>query len=197
MAEIQEIMAEELRRMDGQEGLILQGCGGNPREWVDGINSLLTQAGILLDGNQFESVSVFQHQGLINLLFPFDSIKLDMGRLAVWRLQTHSQFGGTWLSDYVPNRLGGFLREQEPARPKMELAGHDGNIFGILGRASHLLRRAGQQDQADEMFRRVTSSGSYEEALRIVSEYVDTELSGQVPPLRSQQRKRGKSAHER
>ena len=37
MAEIQEITAEELRRMDGQEGLILQGCGGNPREWVDGI----------------------------------------------------------------------------------------------------------------------------------------------------------------
>ena len=197
MAEIQEIMAEELRRMDGQEGLILQGCGGNPREWVDGINSLLTQAGILLDGNQFESVSVFQHQGLINLLFPFDSIKLDMGRLAVWRLQTHSQFGGTWLSDYVPNRLGGFLREQEPARPKMELAGHDGNIFGILGRASHLLRGAGQQDQADEMFRRVTSSGSYEEALHIISEYVDTELSSHTPPPKSHQKKKGRSAHER
>jgi len=31
----------------------------------------------------------------------------------MWRLQTHPHFGGTWLSDYVPNRLGGFLQEQE------------------------------------------------------------------------------------
>ena len=197
MAELQEITTEELRRMDGQEGLILQGCGGDPQEWVDGFNELLTKAGILLDGSKFEAASVFQYDGLTNLLFAFDGVKLDMGRLAVWRLQTHSQFGGTWLSDYVPNRLGGFIREQEPAHPKMNLVGHDGNIFGILGRASRLLKAAGQQEQADEMFRRVTSSGSYEEALRIVSEYVDTELSGQVPPHRSQQRKRGKSAHER
>ena len=197
MAEIKQITTDELRRMDGQEGLILQGCGGDLREWVDGINDLLTEAGILLDGSRFESVSVFQHQELTNLLFPFDRVKLDVGKLAVWRLQTHGQFGGTWLSDYVPNRFGGYLAEQEQRKPSMRLEGRDGNIFSILGRASHLLRGAGQQDQADEMFRRVTSSGSYEEALHIISEYVDTELSGQVPPLRSQQRKRGKSAHER
>ena len=197
MAEIKRITTEDLRHMDGQEGLILQGCGGDLQEWVDGINGLLTEAGILLDGSRFESVSVFQHQELTNLLLPFDGVKLDVGKLAMWRLQTHGQFGGTWLSDYVPNQLGGFTQEQQRQKPKMELLGQDGNIFGILGRASRLLKEAGQKDQADEMFRRVTSSGSYEEALRIVSEYVDTELSGQVPPLRSQQRKRGKSAHER
>lgn len=50
MAEIKQITTDELRRMDGQEGLILQGCGGDLREWVDGINDLLTEAGILLDG---------------------------------------------------------------------------------------------------------------------------------------------------
>ena len=72
MAEIQQITTDDLRRMDGQEGLILQGCGGNLREWVDGINDLLTEAGILLDGSRFENVSMFQHQGLTNLLFPFD-----------------------------------------------------------------------------------------------------------------------------
>ena len=197
MAEIQQITTDDLRRMDGQEGLILQGCGGDLQEWVDGINDLLTEACILLDGSRFESVSVFQHQELTNLLFSFDGVKLDMGRLAVWRLQTHSQFGGAWLSDYVPNRLGGFIREQEPARPKMELAGHDGNIFGILGRASRLLKGAGQQEQADEMFRRVTSSGSYEEALHIISEYVDTELSIHTPPPKSHQKKKGRSAYER
>lgn len=109
MAEIQQITTDDLRRMDGQEGLILQGCGGNLREWVDGINDLLTEAGILLDGSRFENVSMFQHQGLTNLLFPFDRVKLDVGKLATWRLQTHAQFGGTWLSDYVPNQLGGYL----------------------------------------------------------------------------------------
>lgn len=197
MAEIKRITTEDLRRMDGQEGLILQGCGGDLQEWVDGINDLLTEACILLDGSQFESVSVFQHQGLTNLLFPFDGAKLDAGKLAMWRLQTHGQFGGTWLSDYVPNQLGGFTQEQQRQKPKMELLGQDGNIFGVLGRASRLLKEAGQKDQADEMFRRVTSSGSYEEALHIISEYVDTELSSHTPPPKSHQKKKGISAHER
>ena len=47
------------------------------------------------------------------------------------------------------------------------------------------------------MFRRVTSSGSYEEALHIISEYVDTELSGHASPAKSHQKKKGKSAYER
>ena len=197
MAEIKRITTEDLRRLDGQEGLILQGCGGDLQEWVDGINDLLTEACILLDGSRFESVSVFQHQELTNLLFSFDGVKLDVGKLAMWRLQTHGQFGGTWLSDYVPNQLGGFTQEQQRQKPKMELLGQDGNIFGVLGRASRLLKEAGQQDQADEMFRRVTSSGSYEEALHIISEYVDTELSIHTPPPKSHQKKKGRSAHER
>lgn len=195
MAEIKRITTEDLRHMDGQEGLILQGCGGDLQEWVDGINGLLSEAGILLYGSRFESVSVFQHQGLTNLLFPFDRVKLDVGKLAMWRLQTHAQFGGTWLSDYVPNQLDGYLVEQK--KPSMRLEGQDGNIFSILGRASRLLKGAGQKDQADEMFRRVTNSGSYEEALHIISEYVDTELSGSTPPPKSHQKEKGKSAHER
>ena len=194
---LKQITTEDLRRMDGQEGLILQGCGGGLREWVDGINDILTEEGILLDGSRFEEVSVFQHQGLTNLLFPFDGVKLDVGKLAVWRLQTHGQFGGTWLSDYVPNRLGGYLAEQEQRKPSMRLEGRDGNIFSILGRAARLLKGAGQKDQAEEMFRRVTSSGSYGEALHIISEYVDTELSTPAPPAKSQQAKKGKHEHER
>lgn len=197
MTEIKQITTEDLLRMDGQEGLILQGCGGDLQEWVDGINSLLTEAGILMEGSKFESVSTFQHKGLTNLLFPFDGVKLDMGKLAMWRLQTHEQFGGTWLSDYVPNQLGGYLAEPEQKKPSMRLEGQDGNIFSILGRASRLLKDVGQKDQADEMFRRVTSSGSYEEALHIISEYVDTELSGHTSPAKSHQKKKGKSAYER
>ena len=85
---IQKITTDDLRKMGGKEGLVLQGCGGDLQEWLDGINDLLTDAGILLDGSRFETVSVFQHDGLTNLLFPFEGMKLDMGKLAMWRLQT-------------------------------------------------------------------------------------------------------------
>ena len=112
---INTVSAETLREMKGKEGIIFQGCGGNPQEWLDGINDLLTQAGILQNGSRFQNIESFQNGGLTNLLFPFeDGMSLDLGKLAVWRIQTHEQFGGTWLSDYVPNQLGGFIGETTP-----------------------------------------------------------------------------------
>ncbi len=72
-------------------------------------------------------------------------------------------------------------------RPKMKLAGQDGNIFAILGRASRLLKENGQPDQAKEMCGRVYQSGDYYKALNIISEYVETELSEKTP---SKQKKR-------
>ena len=75
---INTITAEDLRRMSDKEGLILQGCGGDLTEWVDGINEMLTHAGILKDGCQFENVAAFQHGELTCLLYPFDDVKLDM-----------------------------------------------------------------------------------------------------------------------
>lgn len=71
-----------------------------------------------------------------------------------------------------------------PKRPKMKLAGMDGNIFFILGKASQLLKRSGQPEQAKEMADRVYRSGDYGKALSIISEYVETELSVK-PPVRS------------
>ena len=44
---IQKISKEQLRRMGNQEGLILQGCGGDPQEWLDGIYQIITDEGIL------------------------------------------------------------------------------------------------------------------------------------------------------
>lgn len=194
---VKQITTDDLRRMEDQEGLILQGCGGPPQEWVDGINELFTEAGILLDGSRFESVSVFQHGDLTNLLFPFEGVELAIGKLAMWRIQTHGQFGGTWLSDYVPNRLGGFIsQEQAPQKPKMELLGQDGNIFGIMGRASRLLKQAGMKEQSDEMISRVTACGDYNKALNIISEYVETELSSPATPQKST-KKKARNTHER
>lgn len=73
---------------------------------------------------------------------------------------------------------------QMTQRPKMKLLGEDGNIFAIMGRASLLLKNAGQSDKAKEMCDRVTASQSYSEALNIVSEYVETELSPTPAPKR-------------
>ena len=193
---IQEKTTEDLRHMTNEEGLILQGCGGDLQEWVDGINDLLTQEGILLTGAKFEHAATFQHDGLTNLLFSFEGVQLNVGKLALWRIQTHSQFGGTWLSDYVPNRLGGFIQEQKPVKPKMELVGRDGNIFSIMGTASQLLQMAGMADQAKEMCDRITGGNchSYHEALSIISEYVETE----VPiPQKPSKEKKEKNAYER
>ena len=122
---VERITAVALRSMNNAEGLILQGCGGDPQEWLDGINRMLTDEGILLDGSRFEKASVFEHGGLTNMLFAFDDVKLDTGRLAIWRLQTHGNFGGTWLSDYVPNRLGGFepVPEQSAEDSNMSMGG--------------------------------------------------------------------------
>lgn len=71
-----------------------------------------------------------------------------------------------------------------PKKPKMQLIGQDGNIFAIMGRASRLLKNAGQSDKPKGMCDRVTASQSYSEALNIVSEYVETELSPSPTPKR-------------
>jgi len=74
---------------------------------------MLTEADILKNGCRFEKCYVFENENLTCMLFPFEEVQLEMGKLAMWRLQTHGEFGGTWLTDYVPNRLGGFAAEQK------------------------------------------------------------------------------------
>ena len=101
--------------------------------------------------------------------------RIMLGRLAMWRLQTHSHFGGIWLSDYVPNRLGGFVpeQEQEPVKPDCPLIGRNGNIHNLLGIAGRTLREHGMEQQATEMFNRITQYQSYDSALRIIGDYVN------------------------
>ena len=148
---IRRIQVGDLRKMSDREGLILQGCGGDPQEWLEGINEMLTDAGILRNGSRFERASLFEYDGHTNMLFDFEGVDLDVGKLAMWRLTTYGTIGGTWLSDYVPNRLGGFLEESEPT-----------------------LREAGLRDQAKELTHRIFSGEchSYGEALCLIGEYV-------------------------
>ena len=118
---------------------------------------------------------------------PRYNVKLDIGKLAIWRLQTHADFGGTWLSDFVPNRLGGFISEPspEPEKPDCALIGQDGNVFNLVGIAARTLRRNDMADQAKEMSDRVFASGSYHEALNIIGEYVNITDSEREPEHRA------------
>lgn len=63
----------------------------------------------------------------------------------------------------------------EVKKPKAKLIGADGNVFNLIGIASRSLKRAGQNDKATEMLERVMNSGSYDEALSIIMEYVEVE----------------------
>ena len=104
-------------------------------------------------------------------------IRVDDGTLAVHFWQEDG-FKMTPSFEKIPKP------EKNSLRPKMQLIGQDGNIFAIMGRASRLLKNAGQSDKAKEMCDRFTASQSYSEALNIVSEYVETELSPSPTPKR-------------
>lgn len=104
-------------------------------------------------------------------------IRVDDGTLAVHFWQEDG-FKMTPSFEKIPKP------EKNSLRPKMQLIGQDGNIFAIMGRASRLLTDYGQADKAKEMRDRVMSCDSYQKALSIVSEYVETELSPSPTPKR-------------
>ena len=170
---MRKVSIKELRCMKDKEGLVLQGCGGDLQEWENGINDILTKQNILLDGTRFKNVMFFQHENLTNLLFPFEDVEINIGKLSMWRLQTHGQFGGTWLSDYVDNRLGGFVETEEKFKPDCALIGADGNIFNLLGIAKKTLIDNGMVAESKEMCSKVYQCGSYSEALNVLGDYVN------------------------
>ena len=100
-------------------------------------------------------------------------IRVEDGKLYVHFWQDHD----FELKRDVPDMTEFNKLLNRPKKPKMQLIGQDGNIFAILGRASRLLKSAGQSDKAKEMCGRVMASKSYNAALTIVSEYVETELT--------------------
>lgn len=179
------ITTDQLRRIQDHDGLILQGCGGPLQEWQDGINHLLTEIGILKDGRRFENIHVFQHEGRTCLLFPFaDDLQINMGKLAVWRLQSHNQFEGIWLSDYVDLRLGGPLQEQQHnGKPDCPLIGEDSNIFHLMAIASNTLKEHGMREQASQMRQRIEQCQSYDSALSIIGDYVNITSAEQTEDI--------------
>lgn len=58
-------------------------------------------------------------------------------------------------------------------KPRCKLIGENGNIFNLLAIASRVLRNNGKSAEAEEMNARVFECESYDDALRIIGEYVE------------------------
>lgn len=58
-------------------------------------------------------------------------------------------------------------------KPKSPIIGSDGNIFNLVAIASKTLKTNGLVNEAQEMSKKVFASSSYEEALQIITEYVE------------------------
>ena len=88
--------------------------------------------------------------------------------------------------------------EQEHKKPSCPLVGQNGNIFNLMAVASQALRQNGMTAEAKELQNRIMGRDchSYEEALGIISEYVETELT--PPPIHQKSnKKKARDAHER
>lgn len=87
---------------------MLQGCGGDLKEWIDGITSMLKEDGIVNDSFSFDEVYSFENNDLTNMAFALNSKDLNMGKLAMFRLKIRENFGAMWLSDYIDN---GYIKD--------------------------------------------------------------------------------------
>ncbi len=67
------------------------------------------------------------------------------------------------------------IRQVIVMKPKCKLTGKDANIFNLMGIASNALKKAGLKEEAKEMKDKIMDSKSYDEALRIIMDYVDAE----------------------
>ena len=174
---IAHVSANELRKAQKMEGLVLQGCGGDLREWVNGINCMLVERVVFEKSAGFTEAQVFRKNGLTNLLLPVkEDMKLDMGRLSSWRLENYDNYGSMWLSDYVDIHLGGQAdqqKEQTCKKPDCPLIGQDGNIFNLMGIASRTLRDNGMAEEAKQMQKEITQCESYDAALNVIGQYVN------------------------
>ena len=85
-------------------------------------------------------------------------------------------------SDYLYNKMDIHVdkapQAAEPTKPSAPLLGADGNVFNLIGIAARTLREHGLRDEAKEMSARAMASGSYDQALGVIMEYVEVTSVG-------------------
>ncbi len=60
-------------------------------------------------------------------------------------------------------------------KPVVKLLGEDGNVFGVIGKTSKALKRAGLLEQAREFTEKAFAAHSYDEVLQLVMTYCEVE----------------------
>lgn len=100
---IEKISRTKVKNMAKEtEYLVWQGCGGPLEEWYNGIEQIMIDNEIAPKNYKMNKMYVFDNNGITCLLTPLD--KLNIGKLAFYRLQWREAFGLMWLSDYVANK---------------------------------------------------------------------------------------------
>ena len=58
-------------------------------------------------------------------------------------------------------------------KPKCKLVGTDGNVFSIIGHVRKALKESGQPEKAKEFCEKAFQQHSYDNVLRLCSDYVE------------------------
>lgn len=92
------------KKVKSKEGIVLLGVGGDPEDWINGVVDIWDVEGIYSGhpNDAFESSYLLKTTGgRTDLALVFKKgAKLDMGKMAMWRLS----FGDcSWISDYIVN----------------------------------------------------------------------------------------------
>lgn len=98
---------KELANNNNYEYLVIQGCGGDLKDWIDGLTDMFVKEGVIPKGFTFTEVYNFKNKELVNLLFGLNNSEINIGKLAILRLGMRANFGAMWLSDYKGN---GYLK---------------------------------------------------------------------------------------
>lgn len=93
---------------EAKEGMVAIGTGGDPNDWIEGINKMMVDEEVTSNPEIFTDIRSFDIGDLHYLVFMFPEPEVDedfnVGRLAMVRL-ANGEFL-KWLSDFKVNTLG-------------------------------------------------------------------------------------------
>lgn len=61
----------------------------------------------------------------------------------------------------------------EQKKPRCKLLGTDGNVFALASRVISTLKKAGQEEKAQEFWQELKTCRGYDKALQLVMKYVE------------------------